>query len=90
MDSGYQLAVAFDNRTDKTMEIDQVTVSATYPTGKVRYEAPVAGRRIDPRKFEDELPTLVIPDSVTEVAPSEFLIWEFRYHTADHPECASS
>jgi hypothetical protein len=67
-----------------------VIVSATYPTGKVRYEAPVAGQRIEPRKIEDELPAFVLPDSMTEVAPSEFLIWEFHHHTADHPECASS
>ena len=48
----------------------------------------VAGRQIDARPGQAEV-TFNIPESQGGTAPANFVISDFRFHTAGLPECTS-
>jgi hypothetical protein len=80
------LYAEIENNSNREIELDRLSVNATYPDGGSRiYMLEVAGRRVQP----GEKIVISIPDSAPQGAPKEFTIAEFGFHTAGMPECAS-
>jgi outer membrane biosynthesis protein TonB len=80
------LYAEIENESNREIELDRLSVNATYPDGGSRiYMLEVAGRRVQP----GEKIVISIPDSAPQGAPKEFTISEFGFHTAGMPECAS-
>lgn len=86
------LRVIVKNATNKHIEIDKITVYATY-NGQVKtFNLPVAGQRViaseDPIN-NPTLHTIEIPESASSVSPTTLDPPEFAFHTAGLPECAA-
>ena len=85
----YALTATVLNESTKAIELDSLVVTADYgAAGKKQFVVQVAGRRIDARPGQAEV-TFDIPESQGGTAPANFVISDFRFHTAGLPECTS-
>lgn len=85
----YGLTATVLNESTKAIELDSLVVTADYgAAGKKQYTVAVSGRRVDARPGEAEV-TFSIPESESSTAPTNFVISDFRFHTAGLPECTS-
>ena len=85
----YALTATVVNESTKPIELDSLVVTADYgAAGKKQFVVQVAGRRIDARPGQAEV-TFDIPESQGATAPLNFVISDFRFHTAGLPECTS-
>jgi hypothetical protein len=85
----YGLTATVINESTKAIELDGMVVTADYgAAGKKQFTVSVAGRRIEARPGPAEA-TFSIPESEGSSAPSNFVISDFRFHTAGLPECTS-
>ena len=77
------------NESTKTIELDSLVVTADYgAAGKKQFTAPVSGKLVEARPGQAEV-TFSIPESEGDRSPSNFVISDFRFHTAGLPECTS-
>jgi hypothetical protein len=87
--STYGLSATVVNESTKAIELDSLVVTADYgAAGKKQFVVQVAGKRVDARPGQAEV-TFDIPESQGPTAPVNFVISDFRFHTAGLPECAS-
>ena len=85
----YALTATVVNESTKSIELDSLVVTADYgAAGKKQFTVQVAGRQIDARPGQAEV-TFDIPQSQGPTAPINFVISDFRFHTAGLPECTS-
>jgi hypothetical protein len=85
----YGLTATVLNDSTKAIELDGLVVTADYgAAGKKQFVVQVAGKVVEARPGPNEI-TLAIPESEGSSAPSNFVISDFRFHTAGLPECAS-
>jgi len=85
----YGLSATVVNESTKTIELDSLVVTADYgAAGKKQYTVAVAGKTVDARPGQAEV-TFSIPESEGSSAPTNFVISDFRFHTAGIPECTS-
>ena len=85
----YGLTATVVNESTKAIELDSLIVTADYgAAGKKQYTVAVSGRRVDARPGQFEA-TFSIPESESTTAPTNFVISDFRFHTAGLPECTS-
>jgi len=85
----YALTATVVNESTKAIELDSLVVTADYgAAGKKQFVVQVAGRQIDARPGQAEV-TFNIPESQGGTAPANFVISDFRFHTAGLPECTS-
>lgn len=87
--SAYGLTATVLNESTKTIELDSLVVTADYgAAGKKQFTVSVVGKRVDARPGQAEV-TFSIPESEGTTAPVNFVISDFRFHTAGLPECTS-
>ena len=85
----YALTATVLNDSTKAIELDELVVTADYgAAGKKQFSVQVAGKRVGARPDPNEA-TFSIPESEGGSAPTNFVISDFRFHTAGLPECAS-
>jgi hypothetical protein len=85
----YGLTATVINESTKPIELDYLVVTADYgAAGKKQYQVAVAGKQVDARPGNAEV-TFSIPESENSSAPTNFVISDFRFHTAGLPECTS-
>jgi hypothetical protein len=85
----YALTATVVNESTKSIELDSLVVTADYgAAGKKQFTVQVAGRQIDARPGQAEV-TFDIPESQGPTPPVNFVISDFRFHTAGLPECTS-
>jgi hypothetical protein len=85
----YGLTATVLNESTKTIELDSLVVTADYgAAGKKQFTVAIAGRRVDARPGQAEV-TFSIPESEGTNPPNNFVISDFRFHTAGLPECTS-
>jgi len=85
----YALTATVLNESTKAIELDSLVVTADYgAAGKKQFVVQVAGKVVDARPGQAEV-TFNIPESQGSTAPVNFVISDFRFHTAGLPECAS-
>ena len=84
----YGLNATVINESTKDIELDSLVVTADYATGKKQFTAAVGGKIVQARPGEAEV-TFSIPESEGNASPSNFVISDFRFHTAGLPECTS-
>lgn len=81
------------NQSTKQIELDSLVVSVDYNDGSHKqFTVPVTGQRVDAQPGQAEV-TFPVPNSQTASSgPSSiknFVISDFRFHTAGLPECTS-
>ena len=77
------------NESTKAIELDSLVVTADYgAAGKKQFNVAVSGRQVEARPGQAEV-TFSIPESEGNGAPTNFVISDFRFHTAGLPECTS-
>jgi hypothetical protein len=87
--STYGLSATVVNESTKAIELDSLVVTADYgAAGKKQFVVQVSGKRVDARPGQAEV-TFDIPESQGPTAPANFVISDFRFHTAGLPECTS-
>lgn len=87
--SSYGLTATVVNESTKSIELDSLVVTADYgAAGKKQFTVQVAGRQVDARPGQAEV-TFSIPESNSTTAPTNFVISDFKFHTAGLPECTS-
>jgi hypothetical protein len=85
----YGLTATVINESTKNIELDSLVVTADYgAAGKKQFVVQVAGKVIEARPGQSEV-TFSIPESEGTGSPSNFVISDFRFHTAGLPECTS-
>ncbi|HET9772542.1 MAG TPA: hypothetical protein VFS16_16730 [Acidimicrobiia bacterium] len=85
----YGLTATVVNESTKAIELDTLVGTADYgAAGKKQFTVAVSGRRIEARPGPSEV-TFSIPESEGTSAPTNFVISDFRFHTAGLPECTS-
>jgi cytoskeletal protein RodZ len=85
----YGLTATVLNESTKAIELDSLVVTADYgAAGKKQFSVAIAGRQVDARPGQAEV-TFSIPESEGTSAPTNFVISDFRFHTAGLPECTS-
>jgi hypothetical protein len=85
----YGLTATVLNDSTKAIELDELVVTADYgAAGKKQFVVQVSGKQIEARPGPNEM-TFSIPESEGSSAPTNFVISDFRFHTAGLPECAS-
>jgi cytoskeletal protein RodZ len=85
----YGLTTTVLNESTKAIELDSLVVTADYgAAGKKQFSVAIAGRRVEARPGQAEV-TFSIPESEGTTAPTNFVISDFRFHTAGLPECTS-
>jgi hypothetical protein len=85
----YALTATVVNESTKAIELDSLVVTADYgAAGKKQFVVQVSGRRIDARPGQAEV-TFDIPESQGPNVPANFVISDFKFHTAGLPECTS-
>ena len=85
----YGLSATVINESTKTIELDSLVVTADYgAAGKKQFSAPISGKQVEARPGQSEV-TFSIPESEGDRSPSNFVISDFRFHTAGLPECTS-
>jgi cytoskeletal protein RodZ len=85
----YGLTATVVNESTKNIELDSLVVTADYgAAGKKQFVVQVAGKVIEARPGQAEV-TFSIPESEGTGSPSNFVISDFRFHTAGLPECTS-
>jgi hypothetical protein len=87
--SAYGLTATVVNESTKPIELDSLVVTADYgAAGRKQFTVQVAGRQVDARPGQAEV-TFSIPESNGNTAPTNFVISDFKFHTAGLPECTS-
>jgi hypothetical protein len=87
--ASYGLTATVVNESTKAIELDSLVVTADYgAAGKKQFVVQVSGKRVDARPGQAEV-TFDIPESQGPTAPANFVISDFRFHTAGLPECTS-
>jgi hypothetical protein len=85
----YGLSATVVNESTKSIELDSLVVTADYgAAGKKQYTVAVAGKVVEARPGQAEV-TFQIPESEGTGSPTNFVISDFRFHTAGIPECTS-
>ena len=85
----YGLTATVINESTKPIELDGLVVTADYgAAGKKQFTVAVAGRRSRPGPARPRRPSRS-PRARAARAPSNFVISDFRFHTAGLPECTS-
>jgi hypothetical protein len=85
----YGLSATVVNESTKDIELDYLVVTADYgAAGKKQYTVSVSGKIVQARPGQAEV-TFSIPESEGDKAPTNFVISDFRFHTAGLPECTS-
>jgi len=85
----YGLSATVVNESTKNIELDSLVVTADYgAAGKKQYTVAVSGKQVEARPGQAEV-TFSIPESEGNQAPTNFVISDFRFHTAGLPECTS-
>ena len=85
----YGLTATVVNESTKSIELDSLVVTADYgAAGKKQYTVAVAGKTVEARPGQAEV-TFQIPESEGTQSPTNFVISDFRFHTAGIPECTS-
>jgi cytoskeletal protein RodZ len=85
----YGLSATVLNESTKTIELDSLVVTADYgAAGKKQYTVAVSGKQVEARPGQSEV-TFSIPESEGDRSPTNFVISDFRFHTAGLPECTS-
>jgi len=84
----YGLTATVVNESTKNIELDSLVVTADYATGKKQFSVAVAGKVVEAQPGQSTM-TFAIPESEGTAAPSNFVISDFRFHTAGLPECTS-
>jgi hypothetical protein len=85
----YGLTATVLNESTKAIELDSLVVTADYgAAGKKQFNVAVSGKQVEARPGQAEV-TFSIPESEGSSAPSNFVISDFRFHTAGLPECTS-
>ena len=86
----YGLTATVVNESTKDIELDSLVVTADYGTagGKKQFTVAVGGKIVQARPGQAEM-TFSIPESEGTGSPSNFVISDFRFHTAGLPECTS-
>jgi hypothetical protein len=85
----YGLSATVVNESTKTIELDSLVVTADYgAAGKKQFTVAVSGKQVEARPGQAEV-TFSIPESEGSSAPTNFVISDFRFHTAGLPECTS-
>jgi len=87
------LTATVDNQSTKPIELDSLVVTVDYNDGSHKqFTVPVAGQRVDAQPGQAQV-TFPVPNSETASSgPSSiknFVISDFRFHTAGLPECTS-
>jgi cytoskeletal protein RodZ len=87
--SSYGLTATVVNESTKSIELDSLVVTADYgAAGKKQFVVQVAGRQVDAQPGQAQM-TFDIPESNGGTAPTNFVISDFKFHTAGLPECTS-
>ena len=86
----YGLTATVINESTKDIELDSLVVTADYGAagGKKQFNVAVGGKIVQARPGQSEM-TFSIPESEGSGSPSNFVISDFRFHTAGLPECTS-
>jgi hypothetical protein len=85
----YGLTATVINESTKDIELDSLVVTADYgAAGRKQFNVAVSGRIVQARPGQHEV-TFSIPESEGNTSPSNFVISDFRFHTAGLPECTS-
>jgi cytoskeletal protein RodZ len=86
----YGLTATVINESTKDIELDSLVVTADYGAagGKKQFSVAVGGKIVQARPGQAEM-TFSIPESEGSGSPSNFVISDFRFHTAGLPECTS-
>ena len=86
----YGLTATVINESTKDIELDSLVVTADYGPngGQKQYSVAVAGKVVQARPGQAEV-TFSIPESENTASPTNFVISDFRFHTAGLPECTS-
>ena len=84
----YGLTATVINESTKNIELDSLVVTAHYATGKKQFSVAVAGKVVEAQPGQSTV-TFSIPESEGPASPSNFVISDFRFHTAGLPECTS-
>lgn len=86
----YGLTATVINESTKDIELDSLVVTADYGAagGKKQFNVAVGGKIVQARPGQAEV-TFSIPESEGSGSPSNFVISDFRFHTAGLPECTS-
>ena len=86
----YGLTATVVNESTKDIELDSLVVTADYGAagGKKQFTVAVGGKIVQARPGQAEV-TFSIPESEGTGSPSNFVISDFRFHTARLPECTS-
>ena len=85
----YGLTATVVNESTKNIELDSLVVTADYgDAGKKQFVVQVTGKVVEARPGQSEV-TYSIPESEGSGSPSNFVISDFRFHTAGLPECTS-
>jgi hypothetical protein len=85
----YGLTATVINESTKSIELDSLVVTADYgAAGKKQFTVAVAGKTVEARPGQSEV-TFQIPESEGAGSPTNFVISDFRFHTAGIPECTS-
>jgi len=87
------LTATVDNQSTKPIELDSLVVTVDYNDGSQKqFTVPVAGQRVDAQPGQAQV-TFPVPNTETACSgPSSiknFVISDFRFHTAGLPECTS-
>lgn len=86
----YGLNATVINESTKDIELDSLVVTADYGPngGQKQFNVAVAGKVVQARPGQAEM-TFSIPESEGTASPTNFVISDFRFHTAGLPECTS-
>ena len=83
--TGFVLRATVANNSDRTIELDQLVVQATYPDGARTFDAG-AGLQIASGATNADI---ALPGSASVAAPLNYAVTGFAFHTADRPDCAA-
>ncbi|MGH9001454.1 MAG: hypothetical protein ACRDY7_18945 [Acidimicrobiia bacterium] len=85
----HRLTVTVVNEATKDIEIDAITVEATYSGVKRVFRPNVAGRRVFAAPGDTTLEVEVFASDEAPEGNTAISVTEFRFHTAGIPECTS-
>jgi hypothetical protein len=83
---GYILRATVANDSNRTVEIDRLTVRAVYADSTRTFTAAATGHWISAGVAETDF---ALPDSAWPVRPSSFAVADFAFHTAGRPGCTA-
>jgi hypothetical protein len=83
---GYVLRATVANDSDRTVELDRLTVAAIYGDGTRTFTAAATGHWISAGVAQTDF---ALPDRAWPTRPDSFGVADFAFHTAGRPGCAA-